>query len=162
MQGMPASTKRELLSAYLRRDKVGVERIYDRAASEAEAEARKGDHSLFLRGRVQRVDGRREPDTYCDVSFLRFASEWGEVATREPSSKASTLARRGIARAATHRGRSRSRCSRGHTRRRTTGSRRSSSSDDGGGGGSDPPPPPLAEPCAHPSNSSTLTGTVTV
>ncbi|MGN6256293.1 MAG: hypothetical protein ACTHN3_00885 [Solirubrobacterales bacterium] len=155
MQGMSTSTKRELLGAYLRRDKVGVERIYDRVASEAEAEARKGNHSLFLRGRVQRVEGRREPDTYCDMSFLRFASEWEEVTARGPSPQAGTLAPKGIPRTVRHRGRSRSRCSHGHTRRRTVGSRRSSSSDDGGGGGSDPPPLYLAEPSGNPPSPST-------
>jgi hypothetical protein len=48
-QELVPSAKRDLLIGYLNRDKAAVEGIYDRAASEAEAKARKKSHGLFLR-----------------------------------------------------------------------------------------------------------------
>jgi hypothetical protein len=96
---------------------------------------------MFLRGRVHRTEGPRQPDTYCDVSFLRFSSSWEEVASR--SSAGGNRSVGTIFRAVRRNGRGRARCSRGQGHRpRTAGSRRGSSSrdadGDGGGGGSGP------------------------
>ncbi len=120
-QSLAPSTKKDLLSAYLRRDKVAVDGIYDRSASEAEARARK-KHTLFLRGRTKRVQGVHEPGFPCDTSFLQFVGEWEEVTSRE-SSNVGILARMGVSRVR-HHGRGRTRCSR--RSRRMVGSRRSS------------------------------------
>ena len=138
-QGLAPSEKRDLLIGYLNRDKAAVEGIYDRAASEAEAKARKKSHGLFLRGRTKRVRDVHEPAFPGDTSFLQFVGEWEEVTSRK-SSKAGTLRRMSLSRAVGQR-RGRTRCSR--RTRRAAGSRRSSSSRDDGGGG-DPDPEPLA------------------
>jgi hypothetical protein len=142
-QGLTPSAKRDLLISYLNRDKAAVERIYDRAASEAEGMAQKKRHGLFLRGRTKRVQGIYEPGFACDTSFLQFVGEWEEVTLRA-SSKAGTLRRMGFSRVIGQR-RGRPRCSR--RTRRAAGCRRSSSSrdDGGGGGGDDHDPEPLAQ-----------------
>lgn len=146
-KGLAPSTKKDMLVGYLNRDKAAVDGIYDRAASGAEAQARKKGHGLFLRGRTKRVwDCLHEPELPCDTSFLQFVGEWDEVTSRE-SSKGGTWT--GISRAVRHR-RGRTRCSR--RPRRTAGSRRSGSSrDDGGGddGGGDPDPEPVARTGAY-------------
>ena len=139
LEHLPLSMQRDLLSSYLKRDKANVEAICDRAAAEAEAQARKKGHRLFFRGRTTRVWGcLHEPGSPCDTGFLRFVGAWEEVASRESSKWGRTWT--GISRAVRHR-RGRARCSR--RIRRGAGSCRSGSSRDDGGGGDDPDPEPL-------------------